>query len=43
VQKTLAGLGVDPVGDSPTEFGAYIKAELSRWQKVITEGNIKLD
>lgn len=43
VQKTLAGLGVDPVADTPAEFGAYIKAELTRWQKVITEGNIKLD
>ena len=43
VQKTLAGLGVEPVGDTPAQFGAYIKDELVRWQKVITEGNIKID
>jgi len=41
VQKTLASLGVNPVGDSPKEFGAYIQSEFLRWQKVITEANIK--
>ncbi len=43
VLTTLQGLGVDPVGDTPAQFGAFIKEELSRWQKVIAEGNIKLD
>ena len=43
VQKTLAGLGVEPVGDSPAEFGAYIKTELDRWRKVIADGNIKME
>lgn len=43
VLTTLKSLGVDPVGDSPAQFGAYIQQELSRWQKVIAEGNIKLD
>ena len=43
VLTTLKSLGVDPVGDSPAQFGAYIQQELNRWQKVIAEGNIKLD
>ena len=43
VQKTLAGLGVDPVGDSPAQFGDFIKVELNRWQKLIKDSNIKLD
>lgn len=42
VQKTLASLGVDPVGDTPAQFAAYIADELKRWQKVIDEANIKL-
>jgi tripartite-type tricarboxylate transporter receptor subunit TctC len=42
VKKTLASLGVNPVGDSPTEFGAYIQSEFVRWQKVINDANIKL-
>lgn len=43
VLTSLQGLGVDPVGDTPAQFGAYIKEELGRWQKVIAQGNIKLD
>ncbi len=43
VLKTLEGLGVDPVGDTPAQFGAYIAEELQRWQKVMAEGNIKID
>ena len=43
VLKTLASLGVDPVGDTPTQFAAYIAAEQTRWQQVITQGNIKID
>jgi len=43
VLKTLEGLGVDPVGDTPVQFGAYIAEELQRWQKVMAEGNIKID
>jgi tripartite-type tricarboxylate transporter receptor subunit TctC len=43
VLKTLEGLGVDPVADTPAQFGAYIAEELQRWQKVMAEGNIKID
>jgi tripartite-type tricarboxylate transporter receptor subunit TctC len=43
VAKTLAGLGVDPVGDMPAQFGAYIKSETDRWQKLINESGIKAD
>ena len=43
VLKTLASLGVDPVGDTPAQFAAYIAAEQTRWQQVITQGNIKID
>jgi tripartite-type tricarboxylate transporter receptor subunit TctC len=43
VLATLQSLGVDPVGDTPAQFGAYIKEELGRWQKVMAEGNIKID
>ncbi len=42
VLRTFAGLGVDPVGDTPAQFGAYIAQERKRWQKVITDANIKM-
>lgn len=43
VAKTLAGLGVQPVDDTPAQFGAYVKSETERWQKVIDEAGIKLE
>lgn len=41
VKKTLAGLGVDPVGDTPAQFASYIQSETTRWQKVINDAGIK--
>ena len=35
VAKRLAGEGAEPVGGTPEEFGAFIKAETSRWAKVL--------
>lgn len=42
VARTFASLGVDPVGDSPAKFGAYIAQERIRWQKVITDAKITM-
>jgi len=33
--KRLAAEGAEPVGGTPEEFGAFIKAETSRWAKVL--------
>ena len=35
--------GLDLVMKNPEEFGAYIKAELSRWTRLIQEAGIKAD
>ena len=32
-----------PVGSSPAEFAAHIKAETARWSEVIKKSNIKAD
>ncbi len=42
IKKRLESLGVNPVGDSPQEFGAYIQSQFKTWQKVINDANIKL-
>ena len=42
VVRTFAGLGVDPVGNPPAQFGAYIEQERIRWQKVITDAKITM-
>ena len=43
VIKTMNELGLEPVGDSPTEFAQFIRTETNRWQSLITKGNIKID
>src|ERR671914_1964465 len=36
-------LSTDPVGNSPEEFGAFVKAELDKYARVIKAANIRLD
>ncbi len=42
VADTLSKLGADPVGSSPEQFGAFIKAELAKWAKVVRSSGIEL-
>jgi tripartite-type tricarboxylate transporter receptor subunit TctC len=35
VSENLAAQGAEPVGNTPAEFGAFIKAETTRYEKVI--------
>ena len=41
VQDRLREQGYEPVGSSPAQFGAYIRAELAKWTKVIKGAGIK--
>ena len=41
VGEQLARLGAVPVGDSPEQFGAFVKAESLRWGKIIKDLGIK--
>jgi tripartite-type tricarboxylate transporter receptor subunit TctC len=41
VQQRLAGLGADPLGGSAAEFGAYIKAEITKYTKVVVDGKLQ--
>jgi tripartite-type tricarboxylate transporter receptor subunit TctC len=43
VKQRLAHVGIDAAHDTPAEFGAYIRAEVARWAKVIREANIQFD
>jgi tripartite-type tricarboxylate transporter receptor subunit TctC len=41
VRERLVSMGAAPVGNSPTEFGAFIRAESARWGEVIRKAGIK--
>jgi len=40
-RERLLAQGFEPVGSTPAEFGAYIKAEIAKWAKVIKAAGIK--
>jgi len=41
VRERLAALGAEPVGSTPEEFGAFIRAENARWGRIIREKGIR--
>ena len=43
VAEKLNQQGALPVGDTPEEFGLYIKSEIAKWGKVVRDANIKAD
>ena len=46
-QKDVADMlnqqGALPVGDTPEQFAAYVKAEINKWGAVVKSANIKAD
>ena len=43
VRARLAAQGADVYGSTPAEYGAYIRAEMPRWAKIIKESGAKAD
>jgi tripartite-type tricarboxylate transporter receptor subunit TctC len=43
VSDKLAAQGAEPIGDSPDEFGRYLKAEVVKWAKVVKASGATLD
>ena len=43
VRERIAGLGAEPVGNSPSEFAAMQRAEAARWAELAKEANIHAD
>ncbi len=43
VRERYAGLGVEPVGNTPEQFAAQIRGDFARWEKVIKQAGIRLE
>jgi len=41
VKQRLTGIGFEIVGGTPEEFGAYIKSEIKKWEKVVKASGAK--
>lgn len=42
VREALAKVAAEPAGGSPTEFGAFMKAQIAHWGKVVKDAGIKM-
>jgi tripartite-type tricarboxylate transporter receptor subunit TctC len=43
VRARLAGDGAEPVGNTPEEFAAYVRAETVKWGRVVKDSGIRAD
>ncbi len=43
VKERFASEGGEPVGDTPEQFGAFVRSEIPKWAKVIKDANVKVD
>jgi hypothetical protein len=43
VREKLAANALEPIGDSPAAFQAFINAEISRWARVVKSANLKAE
>lgn len=43
MREHLINLGIDPIGGSPEEFGAFLKTEFEKWAKVVKEAGVRAD
>ena len=43
IRERLVHEGSEPLGSTPAQFGAYIKAEIAKWSAVVKAANLKVD
>jgi tripartite-type tricarboxylate transporter receptor subunit TctC len=43
VREQFAGMGAEPVGNTPEEFAAFTKTELAKWARIVKQSGAKVD
>lgn len=43
LRERMAGVGMEPAGDTPEQFDAYIKQEIEKWAPVVKEAGLKVE
>jgi tripartite-type tricarboxylate transporter receptor subunit TctC len=43
IRKRMADFGFEPIGNTPEEFGAFVKEDIARWAKLVKETGAKVE
>ena len=43
LRARIDSLGAEPVGNTPPQFAAVIRADIAKWRKVVADANIRVD
>jgi tripartite-type tricarboxylate transporter receptor subunit TctC len=43
VRQRFETLGIEPVGNTPEQFAAEIRADMARWKEVVERAGIKVE
>lgn len=43
VKGRLDNAGFEPIGNSPEEFGSYIRSEIEKWGKVVRTAGVRVE
>jgi len=43
VRKRMADFGFEPIGNSPEDFGSFVKEDIARWAKLVKETGAKVE
>jgi len=43
VRDRLANVGAEPGGNTPEQFGAFIRSESVKYARIVKDANIKID
>ena len=41
--KQISALGIDPLGNTPEEFDAFLRKEIPRWKQIVQEAGAKVE
>ena len=39
----IAAIGIDPIGSTPEEFGAFLRKEIPRWKQIVQDAEVKVE
>jgi tripartite-type tricarboxylate transporter receptor subunit TctC len=43
VRERFLAQGVEPVGSTPEQFGEHIRAQMSKWARVVQDAGVKAE